>query len=98
MVQRCAYLGSVHNILSKLVVNIDQTGIHLVPTCDSITQKRRLLSILKYINKMKKKLLWQYLLQPTENAYFFRQFSNRYNLFTFVDFLARSRPRRKSLT
>jgi len=32
MAQRCAYLIKVHNILQSLVVNSDQTGIHLVPT------------------------------------------------------------------
>jgi hypothetical protein len=37
MAQRCAYLVSVHNIPSELIVNIDQTGIHLVPTCGSRT-------------------------------------------------------------
>ena len=37
MAQRCAYLVSAHNIPSELVVNSDQTGIHLVPTCGSRT-------------------------------------------------------------
>jgi hypothetical protein len=32
MAQRCAYLIKVHNIPQSLVVNSDQTGIHLVPT------------------------------------------------------------------
>jgi hypothetical protein len=32
MVQMYAYLIKVHNILQSLVVNNDQTGIHLVPT------------------------------------------------------------------
>ena len=32
MAQRCAYLIEVHNISQELVVNTDQTGIHLVPT------------------------------------------------------------------
>ena len=32
MVQRCAYLIKVHNNHESLVVNSDQTGIHLVPT------------------------------------------------------------------
>jgi hypothetical protein len=32
MAQRCAYLVKIHNIPPSLVVNIDQTGIHLVPT------------------------------------------------------------------
>ena len=37
MAQRCAYLVSVHNIPEELVVNTDQTGIHLVPTGGSRT-------------------------------------------------------------
>jgi hypothetical protein len=32
MAQRCAYLVRIHNIPQSLVVNSDQTGIHLVPT------------------------------------------------------------------
>jgi hypothetical protein len=32
MAQRCAYLINVHNIPPQLVVNTDQTSIHLVPT------------------------------------------------------------------
>ena len=32
MAQRCAYLIKVHNIPESLVVNSDQTDIHLVPT------------------------------------------------------------------
>jgi hypothetical protein len=32
MAQRCAYLVKMHNIPPSLVVNTDQTGIHLVPT------------------------------------------------------------------
>ena len=32
MTQMCTYLIKVHNILESLVVNSDQTGIHLVPT------------------------------------------------------------------
>ena len=32
MAQMCAYLIKVHNILEYLVVNNDQTDIHLVPT------------------------------------------------------------------
>ena len=32
MAKRCAYLIKVHNIPESLVVNSDQTGIHLVPT------------------------------------------------------------------
>ena len=32
MAQRCAYLINVHNIPQELVVNTDQTEIHLVPT------------------------------------------------------------------
>ena len=32
MVQRCVYFIKVHNIPQSLVVNSDQTGIHLVPT------------------------------------------------------------------
>ena len=31
MAQRCAYLIKVHNISQSLVVNSDQTDIHLVP-------------------------------------------------------------------
>ena len=30
MVQRCAYLVKIHNIPKELVVDIDQTYIHLV--------------------------------------------------------------------
>ena len=37
MAQRCAYLVKVHNIPKELVVNSDQTGIHLVPTGGSKT-------------------------------------------------------------
>jgi hypothetical protein len=37
MAQRCAYLVKVHNIPKELVVNSDQTGIHLVPTGGSRT-------------------------------------------------------------
>ena len=37
MAQRCAYLVSVHNIPKELIVNTDQTGIHLVSTSDSRT-------------------------------------------------------------
>ena len=37
MAQRCAYLVKVHNIPMELVVNSDQTGIHLVPTGGSRT-------------------------------------------------------------
>lgn len=37
MVHKCAYLVSVHNIPLELVVNTNQTQIHLIPTCDSIT-------------------------------------------------------------
>ena len=32
MTQRCAYLIKVHNILQYIVINNDQTGIHLVST------------------------------------------------------------------
>ncbi len=32
MTQKCAYLINIHNIHESLVVNSDQTGIHLVPT------------------------------------------------------------------
>jgi hypothetical protein len=32
MAQRCAYLVKMHNIPPSLVVNTDETGIHLVPT------------------------------------------------------------------
>jgi hypothetical protein len=32
MAQMCAYLIKVHNIPQYLVINNDQTGIHLVPT------------------------------------------------------------------
>jgi hypothetical protein len=32
MAQRCAYLINVHNIPPQLVVNTNQTGIHLIPT------------------------------------------------------------------
>jgi hypothetical protein len=31
MAQRCVYLVMVHKILQKLVVSIDQIGIHIVP-------------------------------------------------------------------
>ena len=37
MAQRCAYLVKIHNIPKALVVNSDQTGIHLVPTGGSRT-------------------------------------------------------------
>jgi hypothetical protein len=30
MAQRCAYLVNIHNISLSLVVNIDQTRIHLI--------------------------------------------------------------------
>jgi hypothetical protein len=32
MAQLCAYLVKIHNISKSLVVDTDQTGIHLVPT------------------------------------------------------------------
>ena len=37
MTQRCTYLVKVHNIHKELVVNSDQTWIHLVPTWGSRT-------------------------------------------------------------
>ena len=37
MAQRCAYLVKVHNIPKELVVNSDQTWIHLVSTGESRT-------------------------------------------------------------
>ena len=41
MVQKCAYLVKIHNIRPSLIVNIDQTGIHLVPTRGARTWKER---------------------------------------------------------
>ena len=38
MTQRCAYLIKVHNIPQFLVINNDQTGIHLVPTGEARTR------------------------------------------------------------
>jgi hypothetical protein len=32
MAKKCAYLVKIHNIPEELVVNMDQTGVHLVPT------------------------------------------------------------------
>lgn len=32
MAQQCAYLVEVHNMLQQLVVNTNQTEVHLVPT------------------------------------------------------------------
>ena len=37
MAQRLAYLSKCYSILKELVVNSDQTGIHLVPTCGTRT-------------------------------------------------------------
>jgi hypothetical protein len=37
MTQRYTYLIKVHNIPQSLVVNSDQTGIHLVPTAGART-------------------------------------------------------------
>jgi hypothetical protein len=41
MAQRCAYLVKIHNIPQSLVVNTDQTGIHLVPTGGSRTWEEK---------------------------------------------------------
>jgi hypothetical protein len=41
MVQRCAYLVKIHNIPQSLVVNTDQTGIHLVPAGGSRTWEEK---------------------------------------------------------
>jgi hypothetical protein len=41
MAQRCAYLVKIHNIPQSLVVNTDQTRIHLVPTRGSRTWEEK---------------------------------------------------------
>jgi hypothetical protein len=41
MAQRCACLVKIHSIPQSLVVNIDQTGIHLVPTGGSRTWEEK---------------------------------------------------------
>jgi hypothetical protein len=41
MAQRCAYLVKIHSIPSELVVNTDQTGIHLVPTRGARTWEKK---------------------------------------------------------
>ncbi len=37
MAQWCAYLVMAHNIPQELVLNTDQIGIHIVPTCGDKT-------------------------------------------------------------
>ena len=41
MAHRVAYLVALYKVLLELVVNIDQTGIHLVSTSGSQTWKKR---------------------------------------------------------
>jgi hypothetical protein len=41
MVQRVAYLSKLHDIPPSLVVNLDQTKIHLVPTRGLRTWKQK---------------------------------------------------------
>jgi hypothetical protein len=37
MAQRAAYLVKAHNILATMMLNNDQTGIHIVPSCGART-------------------------------------------------------------
>jgi len=75
MAQRCAYLIKIHNIPQELVVNTDQTGIHLVPMGGARTWKLRVLNMSMFMElKTNDKLQWPFLLQLQELFYHFKLF------------------------
>jgi hypothetical protein len=45
MAERCAYLVKIHNIPEELVVNTDQTGVHLVPTGGARIWEKKILNM-----------------------------------------------------
>ena len=76
MAQHCVYLINVHNIPQQLVVNSNQTGIHLVPTGGARTWETK---GSKHVNvhgiEDKRKITGAESSSTTGHVYLFKSFS-----------------------